>query len=219
MNKKIVPDLDYLVAKGIDVNDPRMIFEKLTLQMNKVSDDNLKQDLSPLFVNRGFIESWLKNWRESYLRLLNDYKIRTIVELDHVTINKDYPTDIFSFTYRYKTADEKSIDVKYVASDDSVDFDDDNLVVGVDEKLISKIYFYSNEAKGVSSTIKAKLNQYATLFYQKTEKYFKKTNKIVLGDNLVTKVIRMTADNLDPNEQILLNKSTLLSCELDDLLK
>jgi len=29
----------------------------------------------------------------------------------------------------------------------------------------------------------------------------------------------MTADNLNRNEQILLNKAALLSCELDDLLK
>ena len=41
----------------------------------------------------------------------------------------------------------------------------------------------------------------------------------MLGDSIITKVIRMTADNLNPKEQILLNKSALLSCELDDLLK
>ena len=41
----------------------------------------------------------------------------------------------------------------------------------------------------------------------------------MLGDSIVTKVIRMTADNLNQKEQIVLNKSTLLSCDLDDLLK
>ena len=64
-----------------------------------------------------------------------------------------------------------------------------------------------------------KLKQYATLFYQKTEKYLKKTNRIMLGDHIITKVIRMTADNLNQKEEIVLNKSALLSCELDDLLK
>ena len=39
------------------------------------------------------------------------------------------------------------------------------------------------------------------------------------SDAIITKVIRMTADNLNQKEQIVLNKSTLLSCELDDLLK
>ncbi len=41
----------------------------------------------------------------------------------------------------------------------------------------------------------------------------------MLGDAITTKVIRMTADNLNRKEQIVLNKSALLSCELDDLLK
>jgi hypothetical protein len=218
MNKKIVPDLDYLVAKGIDVKDPRMIFDKLTLQMNKVSDDNLKQDLSPLFVNRGFIESWLKNWRESYLRLLDDYKIRTIVGIESIRIHQDFRSDNFSFTYWYKTEDAGSIRVYYTISDYWIDFGEGNLAIEVDPKLDEKMEFGSN---GVSSrpSPQDKVKQYATLFYQKTEKYFEKTNKIVLGDNLVTKVIRMTADGLNQKEQIVLNKSTLLSCELDDLLK
>jgi len=38
MNKKVVPDFDYLIAKGIDIKDSRALFDKLTLQMNKVSD-------------------------------------------------------------------------------------------------------------------------------------------------------------------------------------
>ena len=44
-------------------------------------------------------------------------------------------------------------------------------------------------------------------------------NQVILGDGIVAKVIRMTADNLDQKEQIVLTKSALGSCELDDLLK
>ena len=67
MSKKVVPDLDYLVAKGIDIKDMRMLFDKLTFRMNRVNDFNLKQDLTPLFMDQIYIENWLKNWRESYL--------------------------------------------------------------------------------------------------------------------------------------------------------
>ena len=56
-------------------------------------------------------------------------------------------------------------------------------------------------------------------FSESPESYFKKTNWIMFGDNIITKIIRMTADNLNTKEQILLNKSALISCELDDLLK
>jgi len=218
MGKKVVPDFDYLIAKGIDVKSLRALFDKLTLQMNKVSDKNLEQDLEPLFVNKTFIGNWLKNWRESYLRLLDEYKIHTVKELEHISIHQDFRTDTLSFVYWYKTEEDQSIRIAYRISDYWMDFGDGNLPIEADKKLDDKIKFGSN---GWSSrpTPEEKLKRYATLFYQKTEKYFKKTNGVVLGDAVITKVIRMTADNLNQKEQIVLNKSALLSCELDDLVK
>ncbi len=218
MNKKIVPDLDYLVAKGIDVKDPRMIFDKLTIQMSKVSDENLKQDLLPLFVNRGFIESWLKNWRESYFRLLNDYKIRTVAGLEKIGIYQDFSSGNFSFVYWYKTENGELIRVYYTISDYWIDLAEGNLLIESDSELENKMEFGNNAGSGRTS-LQDKIKQYATLFYQKTERYLKKTNRIMLGDNVITKVIRMTADGLNQKEQIVLNKSALFSCELDDLLK
>jgi hypothetical protein len=103
-------------------------------------------------------------------------------------------------------------------SDYWIDFGEGDLTIKADDKLEDKIEFTSD---GVSSKEAShdKLKQYATVFYQKTEKYFKKTNQVMLGNSIITKVIRMTAGNLDQKEQIVLNKSALLSCELDDLLK
>ncbi|MBI5409076.1 MAG: nucleotidyl transferase AbiEii/AbiGii toxin family protein, partial [Nitrospirae bacterium] len=87
MNNKIVPDLDYLSAKNVkEAKDLRTLFDKLTLKMNAVSDANLKQDLLPLFVSRSYIENWLANWRESYLRLLETYKICTVTALEEVKV-------------------------------------------------------------------------------------------------------------------------------------
>lgn len=218
MNKKVVPDFDYLVAKGIDIKDPRALFDKLTLQMNKVNDENLKQDLVPLFTNRPFIENWLKNWRESYLRLFEAYKIRTITKLEHVRVHQDLMPDNFHFIYTYGTEDDRPIRVMYTLSDYWIIFREGDLSIEEDKKLSESIEFTSNGSTSHPPS-EEKLKKYATLFYQKTEKYFKKTNKAMLGDVIQTKVIRMTADNLNQKEQIVLNKSTLLSCELDDLLK
>ena len=218
MNKKVVPDFDYISAKDIDIKDPRALFDKLTIQVNKVSDKNLEQDLEPLFVDKNYIRNWLKNWRESYLRLLDEYKIRTIKELESIGIHQDFRTDTFSFVYWYSTEDGGSVRVVYNLSEYWIMFGEGNLQIASDKKLEEKMEFRSN---GTSSrpTPEDKLKQYATLFYQKTEKYFKKTNGVMLGDAIITKVIRMTADNLNQKEQIVLNKSALLSCELDDLLK
>lgn len=218
MTKKVVPDLDYLVAKGVDVKDPRALFDKLTLQMNKVSDDNLKQDLLPLFMNRTLIENWLANWRESFFRLLDDYKVRTVTGLERIVIYHDFQTDNYSFVYWYHTEDGGTVRIVYNLSEYWILFREGDLPIEADKKLEDKIEFSSS---GWSSRPdpQNKLKQYATLFHQKTEKYLKKTNKVMLGGHIVTKMVRMTADNLNQKEQIVLNKSALLSCELDDLLK
>lgn len=218
MTKKVVPNLDYLTAKGVDVKDPRALFDKLTLQMNKVNDVNLKQDLTPLFVNQTFIENWLKNWRESYLRLLDEYKIHTVTTLESVGVHQDFHTDVFSFVYRYNTADGKSVRIIYSTSDYWIDDRDGDLSIDVDEKIKNVVEFNSNVVSSKPAP-QDKLMQYAALFYQKTEEYLKKTNHIILGDTITTKLIRTTADNLNQKEQILLTKSALLSSELDDLLK
>lgn len=215
MNKKIVPDLDYLKAKKIDIRNLRELFDKITLKMNKVNDTNLKNDLSPLFVDQTFIEHWLKNWLESYLRLRGEYQINTITALKNITVFEDMSTDNFSFTYRYNTEDGKIIRISYKISDYWMDID---LPTRIDPPIDDLTEFASN---GVSSrpTPKDKLKRFVSLFNEKNEGYFKKTGRIMLGDIITTKFIRMTADKLDQAEQIVLDKSTLLSCELEDLLK
>lgn len=213
MNKKVVPDLDYLIAKGIEVKDPRALFDKITLQMNRVNDTNLKQDLIALFVNQTYIENWLKNWRESYLRLLEDYKINTVRPLESIKVHQDFNTDNFYFRYYYRTEERGLVRISYIISDYWISFSEGDLPTKINDQIIQLV-------KGdMKDRLSDKLKQYLTLFYEKTEAYLKKTNRIMLGDVITTKIIRMTADKLNQKEEILLNKSALLSCELDDLLK
>ena len=216
MGKKIVPDLDYLVAKKIDIKDLRVLFDKLTIQMNKVSNENLKQDLAPLFINQTYIKNWLRNWRESYSRLLADYEINTITKLRKIMIQKNILTGIYYFGYFYETENESDAVVRFALEEYWINFED--LPIVADEKISDMIEF-SDDDIASKPALREKLNQYAALFYQKIEAYFKKTNNIMLGNNIATKVIRMTANNLNQREQIVLNKSALLSCELDDLFK
>lgn len=223
MNKKALPDFDYLNAKlktkGAEAQDIKTLFNKLTINILNYEkmDELLKEDLKYLFENQSRFKNWFDNWRESYLRLLDDYKISGIKTLQEVEIFEDLLKDIIWFTYTYETEDEKNVRIRY-AIEDLIIYDVGNLNVAANENVIKITIFRSNG----TSTMPAPrniLNQYAALFYKKTEAYFKKTNRIMLGDNIITKVIRMTADNLNQKEEILLNKSALLSCELDDLLK
>ena len=213
MEKKIIPNFDYLIEKGIDIKEPRTLFDKLTLQMNKVSDANLKQDLMPLFLNQTYIENWIKNWLESYLHLLEDYKINTVTTLESIKIHRDFNTDNFFFIYTYKTEEEKSVRVVYTISYNWIEYVQGNLPIKIDEEIIQFV------ETSLKEQLSSKLKQYIILFYSKTEAYFEKTNRVFLGDIITTRAIRMTADHLNRKEEILLNKSALLSCELDDLLK
>jgi predicted HNH restriction endonuclease len=220
MNNKIVPDLNYLSAKDVnEAKDLRTLFDKLTIKMNNVSDANLRQDLLPLFINRTYIENWLNNWRESYLRLIDEYKICNVETLEGIQVHQYFDTDNFSFTFTYNTTEEgKTCRIRYVISEYWIEFREGNLSIKPDENINNAIKFTRD---GVSSRDLPydKLRRYTALFYQKTENYLKKTNRIMLGRSIVTKIIRMTADNLNQKEQIVLNKSALLSCNLEDLLK
>lgn len=218
MNKKIVPDLDYLNAKNIGIKDLRSLFAKLTLQMNKVNNKNLKDDLTPLFVDATYIKNWLENWLESYFRLLENYKINTVTTLNSITISQDFSTENFNFTYQYNTESMLFVNVTCALSDYWIDFRDGDMAILGNNKISDMVKFTSN-ISGKPAPQQKKLKQYATLFYQKIEKYLEKSNHIILGDSIVTKVVRMTANNLNQKEQIVLDKSTLLSCELEDLLK
>ncbi|MEK7507351.1 MAG: nucleotidyl transferase AbiEii/AbiGii toxin family protein [Patescibacteria group bacterium] len=212
MNKKVVPDFDYLIAKGIDAKDPRALFDKLTLQINKVSDKNLEHDLEPLFVDKTYIRNWLKNWRESYLHLLDAYKIRSVTGLKKIAINEDFSTDNFSFTYVYDTMEKELVKIVYTVTYEWIKFQKP-LGVNKRDDLMSLVSYESG------AELSDQLKQFVALFFKKNADYLKKVNHIMLGDAIITKVIRMTADNLNQKEQIVLNKSALLSCELDDLLK
>lgn len=211
MGKKVVPDLDYLIAKGVDVKDPKSLFDKLTVQMNGVSDESLAHDLKPLFVNQAFIENWLKNWRESYVRLLERYEIHTVTMLESVEVRHPNTSTRDSLVYVYKTEDKESVQVEYHMSNGWFKFIEGDIPVQINAAVIA-------HTKG-SGNLTTKDKQYATLFYNKTEEYLKKTNRIMIGDIITTKLIRRTADNLNRKEEILLDRSALLSCDLDDLLK
>jgi hypothetical protein len=148
------------------------------------------------------------------------YEINTIIGLANgksIQIFQHFQTDNFSFTYTYQTEEDGAVKIRYIISDYWINHEKD-LLIESDKSLEDKIEFGGDGWSSKPSS-RDKLKQYATLFYQKTENYFKKMNRIVLGQGIITKVIRSTADNFNPKEQIVLNWSALRDCELDDLLR
>lgn len=216
MEKRVTPDFDYLIARGVDVRDPRALFDTLTVRMNKVSDENLTQDLLPLFLDQTYIRNWLEHWRESYLKLLDAYGIRTVTTLSGVGLTIDSRSDVLSFLFPYATEEGDEVMIEYRLSGYWIRFAEGDLGIEVDDNVVRRM---TPEARAKTGKAVMKQKQYATLFYRKTEAYLKKMHRVVVGDRIVTKIIRMTAEDLNPKEQIVLNMPALQSCDLDDLLK
>jgi predicted nucleotidyltransferase component of viral defense system len=219
MSKKILPDLNYLRTKKVEeAEDYRTLFTKLTVKMNSVSDENLKNDLTPLFLDSRYVANWLLNWRDTFLQLRGAYKIRTVSKFENVRVVEDLRADVFSFIYEYRTKESDSVRIICNLSEYWFLFKDIEVSFSISNIVSDNIEFSTN---GSSSrpTSEKKQKEYASLFYDKIEAYLKKVNYEFVGDTLTTKLIRVTADNLDQKEQIVLRKEDLLICDFDDLLK
>lgn len=218
MERRIVPDFDYLKAKGVDIGDPRTLFDRLAHKMNAVSEENLKQDLVPLFLDRSYIENWLVNWLSNYFQLVDKYQIQTITTLEGIQIHEHFMTDNFSLTYTYNTEEGRQFRIRYILTEYWVIFSDMQVQTDKDPSLENKIVF-SRDGTSSRTMPEEVLKKYAALFSRKNRRYFDKVKNIVFGEGIITKTIRVTTEKLNRKEEIVLNKSALVSCELDDLLK
>ena len=217
MSKKIVPNLDYLKAKKVEeAKDYRTLFTKLAVKMNNVSEENLKNDIMPLFLDSRYVNNWLKSWREIFFQLRDTYKIRTVSKFEKVRVFEDFRTDVFSFIFEYSTKEGDR--VRIICNLSEYWFLYKDIEFPIKGVVSDNIEFLAN---GVSSnpTSEKKQKEYASLFYEKIEAYLKKINYELVGDTLTTKLIRVTADNLNQKEQIILRKEDLIRCDFDDLLK
>ncbi len=219
MSKKIVPDLDYLKAKKVEeAKDYRTLFTKLAVKMNNVSDENLKNDITPLFLDSRYVTNWLKSWRDTFFQLRDAYKIRTVSKFEGVDVFEDFRTDVFSFIFEYGTKEGDRVRIICNLSEYWFLFKDIEVSFPINNIVSDTIKFRSN---GSSSrpTSEKKQKEYASLFYEKIEAYLKKINYELVGDTLTTKLIRVTADNLNQKEQIILRKEDLTEGDFDDWLK
>jgi hypothetical protein len=219
MGKQVVPDLDYLKAKNVkEAEDYRTLFTKLAVKMNSVSEENLKNDLTPLFLDPRYVTNWLTSWRDTFFRLRDSYKIRTVSKFEGVRVFEDFRTDVFSFIFEYSTKEGDHVRIICNLSEYWFLFKDIEVSFTINNAVSDHIEFSAN---GHSSrpTSEKKQKEYASLFYEKIEVYLKKVNYEIVGDTLVTKLIRVTADNLNQKEQIVLRKEDLIRCDFDDLLK
>ena len=213
MGQKIIPDLNYLHAraKNIGVTNLHMLFDLLTLQMSKVNNKNLQHDLSPLFLDQDYIKNWLAQWHESYLRLVKSYNMRVITQLYEITISPDLSKENYSFVYTYATKENHTVKIIYTISSFLFEDLDIKVSIAIDDNIVPLIRTPLNKKVVVDM-----VRRYATLFYKKNSTYLKKLNNIVPA-TIQTKTICTRMCN-EPG-MIMLDRKTLLTCELESLMK
>jgi len=218
MEKKIIPDLDYLREKELDFSDIKELFDNLTTKIGKLDESELKIDLPSLFIDQNFIANWLKNWRDSFFRLKDSYGMYKAKKLVKIRVWDAFgPLEMgsFIFDYIYKISNDKTFTIRYRLSAFWLTLSGGEIDIPVDKKFIA----LASERPNLRGAKADSMDKYITLFAEKTEDYLKKTNRVVFGKGIITRLIRMTADNLDHQKQIVLDKSALLSCEFEDLMK
>ncbi|MFA6409045.1 MAG: nucleotidyl transferase AbiEii/AbiGii toxin family protein [Gammaproteobacteria bacterium] len=213
MEKKTTPNLDYLRARAKDmaIADLPELFGLLTQKMNQVNDKNLQHDLSPLFLDQNYIKNWLGQWRTSYSRLLESYEFYKIIRLHEIQIQQDFSTDNYLFKYVYEAEGSHVVNIIYTLSDYWLEDVEGKIPTEIDDKLVPLIRMFK-EIKKSRITL---LQRYTTLFNEKNAAYLKKSNNIVLGNTIQTKVICLTERELN---KIHRNKAQLLTCTLEDLI-
>ena len=214
MKKGIIPDLNYLKAKAPGMSNLRKVFNSLTLQINKVSDENLEQDLKPLFLDQNYIKNWLANWRESYFYYLKkNYPIKTVADLQSIEVSRDFSTKNYFINFIYRTNENETFSIIYKISAFWFKFAEGNIDIKIKQSLLPLIVVRD------SKLLTERPKRFITLFEEKNRAYLKRAENIVLGDEIETKLIRMSADNFNLDNHIILDRSALLSSRLEDLLK
>ena len=73
------------------------------------------------------------------MRLLDEYKINTVTTLESIRVHQDFHTDNFSFMYRYKTEEGRSVRIVYTISDYWIDFREGDLPIKINDKIIQLV--------------------------------------------------------------------------------
>lgn len=208
MEKQIVPDLDYLKAKGLKFKDFFDFKNAVQKKAEGITENIFRKDLAQFFFEINELESFLENWRTKFEILLNSYKPFKVGKLKSIYLHIDPDTDLRTIVYNF----EEDIKVKARLSEHWFLFKDVQIDEGHRVKSIEK-----KVKKYKSNKITDLELEYIGLFYKKLISFFKRNNNIVFQKTLNTKKILSNSKNIDFENEVLLNKKFLQKAKLEEL--
>lgn len=218
MEKKIVPDLEYLKAKGENYNTLYDLFysedikKGLKFRVGNLKDDLFKTDLAQFFFDRSDFEIWLYNWRARFVALLDAYEVSKIKELRKIYFSVDFFPKNRAINYFFTTdTNDKEIQFSVYLNEPWFVWRDVKIENGHRK---AEIEFKIESAKALTELE----YEYIGLFYEKIRAFIQKNKNILLQNYFKTKIIRATADNLKPDAEVFLDKRILERIQFEELM-
>ncbi|MBN1915882.1 nucleotidyl transferase AbiEii/AbiGii toxin family protein [Candidatus Dojkabacteria bacterium] len=214
MNRGTMPDLEYLKAKDISFDTFLDFRDKVKIRANKIEDNAFRNDLSQFFYDRNELENWLSSWRPKFMQLLDSYKVYEVGELERIYGHVDFSTDNRSISYTFNALDNQNQNVIFSVTLTDYWFEFRDIKINRGHR-VAEIEDKAEKGRGEMTELDY---EYIGLFYTKIKDYLKRNKNVVFQNEFETKVIRASADNLDPKKQIYLDKRLLEKIDFEELL-
>ncbi len=228
MEKKIIPNFDYLKAiharvnKNIGARNVLEVFDILSKRVMNLDDKLFSEDLQNFFYNPVEYDVWFRNWKQKYQILRGNYqefKIKKIKDEPAliekgIDLHSDHNNKYFMFLFYAENTDaivaftfilERSWTL-LGAFKNGTEYSNNTLEANIKSSYTS------------SPSVTKLDHQYAVLFYKKILDYLKRNDYTVYQQKFETKIIRTTAENLNINTQLVLDRRLLEKEKFEDLL-
>lgn len=211
MEKKIVPDMIYLKAKGLIFKNELELFQRIVERVEDLADDAFEADLGKFFYYPEEYNEWFRNWRQRFTMLYNDYEILEVISLVWMRFAYDPSTDNRFFHFLFKTEDGKTVKFTFILAE--------GWYLYAKLPNIKRNHdFESYISEDIKKTMSDADYVYATILYEKVIHFLNEHQNIVLQNSLRSKIIRYTSDRLNSRTEVLVDEQLLLSTRLEDLL-
>ncbi|MBD3300312.1 MAG: hypothetical protein GF347_03090 [Candidatus Moranbacteria bacterium] len=214
LEKGIYPDIEYLKAYGKKYQNILDLFGDLKKRVANLDDNLFETDLAQFFFDRTNYDQWFSNWRQRFVNLMNGYSIYEVGNLEKIHIWIQFETDNRHIRYIFKELHKKTqiqFEIKMAFSW----FEDSSLRIGSGQR-VEKIENRIEKFENIS--IREVEYEYLGLFYKKILDFIKRSNGVLLQNEYKTKLIRTTADNFNPKEQIYLDIRLLEKIQFEELI-
>ncbi|MBN1971028.1 MAG: nucleotidyl transferase AbiEii/AbiGii toxin family protein [Candidatus Delongbacteria bacterium] len=211
LKRNSYPDLEYFSLKGEKYQTVLELFDAVKLRVANLEDKLFENDIAQFFYDRTDYDSWFNNWRQTFITLIDSYSIFKVIDLVSINYKVELRHETRHIRYIYSSDNNKEIMFFVSLAGDWIVFSNVRVNSGHEVSDLKEKIESNYELKQIDY-------EYIGLFYKKIEDFIKRNKKVLYSNRYQTRLIRATADDLNPKEQIFLDKRLLEKIQLEELL-